>query len=188
MRIADQITIIVGGEVIELRPCLRFAMRLERRPGSFEKLLTDVADGSLSAAVEIVGDHTGMLFLKNHVFEALPSIGDALVAYVMACVGINSDNAPSDDKKAKGKSAPLVSFTEHLADLYRIGTGWLGWTPTQTLDATPAEIMEAFRGRQEMLKAIFGGAEEKSEPKGDWGARFAFAARARTKAENEGRP
>jgi hypothetical protein len=36
------------------------------------------------------------------------------------------------------------------------GMGWLGWSEDQTLDTTMPSIIEAYEGRVDMLKAIFG--------------------------------
>lgn len=163
MKIAEEIIVNIAGEAIELHPSLRCAIRLERRPGSFRQLVQDIEEGSLTAALDIIGPHADLLFLQNRVFDVLNTLRVPLLAYVMACAGIDPDDAPSDGKVSKAKSVP---FADHLTGLYRIGTGWLGWTPEVTLDATPAEIMEAYKGRTEMLKAIFGGGE-KNSPKDD---------------------
>lgn len=158
MKVADDITIRIGGEAITLRPCLRFALRLERRPGSFGQLAREIMDGSLSAAVEIVRDHASIKHLETRLFEVgIETLQSALLRYVMALAGIDPDDAPAKGDGGKGKSQP---FDEYLAGLYRIGTGWLGWTPETTLDATPSEITEAYRGRLDMLKAIFGSSEQ----------------------------
>lgn len=167
MKLADDITISIGGEAITLRPSLRFALCLERRPGSFSRLAREIMDGSLSAACEIISDHTGMQFLDARVFDAgLDRLTVPLLSYIMACVGMDPDEAKTDAKNPKvGNLGKAVPFKEHLTNLYRIGTGWLGWTPQDTLDATPAEISEAYQGRLEMLKAIFGGSsEDTAEP------------------------
>lgn len=156
-KLAQSITITLGGKDIHLVPRLRFAMRLERRPGSFAALVREIMDGSLSAAVEIIGDHVPVS--ADTVFDALPDLREPLLTYVMALAGIDPEDTPANDN-AKGKTVP---FTEHLAGLYRIGTGWLGWTPADTLDATPAEITEAHAGRLDMLKAIFGVSDEKPD-------------------------
>jgi len=155
MKLADDITVIIEGEAITLRPSLAYAIRLERRPGSFQKLIRDVLDGSLTAACDIIRDHAPHPWLETRVLDVLDDLSAPLLEYISACMGIDPD-AP----KTKGK-ATTVTFAEHLTDLYRIGTGWLGWTPADTLDATPAEIMEAYRGRMDMLKAIFGGSESR---------------------------
>lgn len=169
MPIAEIITITVGDEAIELRPSLRFALPLARREGSFAGLLRDIMDGSLSAAVEIIAHHTDMHFLENRVFDVLPDLREPLLSYVMACTGIEPDDAadPSPAKKSKAKSAP-ASYGEYLTSLYKIGTGWLGWTPAQTLDATPAEINLAYEGRLEMLKVIFGSKEDAPKDTRPW--------------------
>lgn len=157
MKLADDITITLAGEDIVLHPALRHAIRLERRPGSFGRIVREINEGSLTAAVDIIRDHYDHPMLDHRVFGALPALKAPLLAYVLACAGIDPDEQPADDKpKAKAKAVP---FSEHLTGLYRIGTGWLGWTPADTLDATPTEIMEAYKGRTDMLRAIFGGKE-----------------------------
>jgi hypothetical protein len=164
MKIAEEIIVDIAGEAIELHPSLRCAIRLERRPGSFRTLVQHINEGSLSAALDIIGPHTDLPFLQNKVFDVLDTLRVPLLSYVMACAGIDPDDAPSEGKASKAKSVP---FSEHLTGLYRIGTGWLGWSPEDTLDATPTEIMEAYRGRTEMLKAIFGGGEKGKPAKDD---------------------
>lgn len=159
MKLADDITIRLGGEPITLRPSLRFAMRLERRPGSLGSLARDVMDGSLTAACEIIRDHVAGPHLETRVFQSgIARLQGPLLAYVMALAGVDPEDAPANDNR-EGKPAKSVPFSDHLASLYRIGTGWLGWTPKDTLDATPAEISEAHAGRLELLKAVFGTAE-----------------------------
>ncbi|MEW4400536.1 hypothetical protein AB1J06_17825 [Agrobacterium tumefaciens] len=161
MRLAEPIIVTIAKTEIELRPSLRHAMQLERRPGSFRQLLADLSEGSLTAALTIIEPHAdGMLFLENRVFDELARLQPSLIAYVLQCTGIDPDQAPNKGKNT-GKPQP---FAEYLTGLYRMGTGWLGWPPEITLDATPAEIIEANKGRMEMLKAIFGSGE-KDKPK-----------------------
>lgn len=156
-KLADTITVSIGGEAIELRPCLRFAIRLERRPGSFARLARDVMDGSLSAACEIIRDHADMPMLENRVLDVLDDLREPLTLYIMALAGIDPNEAPANDNAANGKAQP---FGEFLQDLYKRATGWLGWEPETALDATPTEIMLAMEGRMDMLKAIFGTASD----------------------------
>jgi hypothetical protein len=161
MRIADEITILIGREKITLRPSLRHAMRLERREGSFAGLMQAVAEESLSAACDIIGDHIEITPKRRKaIFANLITLKFALVEYVGRCTGIDPEDVPAEGNK--GKTVPIE---EYLTDLYRLGTGWLGWTPEETLDATPAQIKEAYAGRMDMLKSIFGSGDEK--PKSD---------------------
>ena len=39
--------------------------------------------------------------------------------------------------------------------------GWIGWTYDQTLDTPMTAIESAYRGRHDMLRAIFGGRSDK---------------------------
>lgn len=161
-RLAEEIIIHLAGEAIELRPSLRHAIRLERRPGSFAGLLREIDEGSLTAALDIIRPHHDDEFLANRAFDALGQLKEPLTLYVLALAGIDPDDDASRARapRAKGKERPTQTFADHLAQLYRIGTGWLGWTPDVTLDATPAEIMEAHKGRVELLRSIFGSDDE----------------------------
>lgn len=160
---AEDIRIAIAGEAVVLRPSLRHALRLESRPGSFSQLVKDITDGSLSAALDVIGPFTTMGYLPNRVLDELDRLQDPLVRFVVACSGITAeaDDADGGEPAAQGKP---VSFSTYLTGLYRIGTGWLGWTPQTTLDATPAEIREAHKGRVELLTAIFGSSEEAPKP------------------------
>lgn len=162
-KLADIITVSIGGEAIELRPSLRFAIRLERRPGSFAGLLREIMDGSLTAACEIIRDHADIPMLETRILDnGLETFREPLVRYVLALTGMDDTPEPANDNgiRKQGKSQP---FSEYLSGLYKIGTGWLGWTPQDTLDATPAEIMLAHDGRMSMLRAIFGGTDDKTD-------------------------
>ncbi|MEX0404049.1 hypothetical protein ABGN05_00055 [Aquibium sp. LZ166] len=167
-KLADDIIVRIGGEAITLRPCLRFAIRLERRPGSFSILTREIMDGSLSAAVEIIRDHTVMPDLPKRILETgLPSLTTPLLGYVMGLAGIDPDDGPANDHGKPTKQRRDVPFSDYLANLYRIGTGWLGWTPKDTLEATPLEILEAYKGRLELLRSVFGGKEDAPDSKSD---------------------
>jgi hypothetical protein len=163
VRLADDITIVIAGEEITLRPSLHHAIRLERREGSFQKLLRDIMDGSLTAACDVIRDHTVLDFLENRILDALPDLKAPLLQYVMQCAGVDGDDAPAKG----GKPAKSVPFREYLQQQYKVATGWLGWSPETALDATPAEIQLAYEGRLDMLKAIFGSTENKTSPDAD---------------------
>jgi Phage tail assembly chaperone protein, TAC len=53
-----------------------------------------------------------------------------------------------------------MPFAEYHTQLYRIGTGWLGWSPETTWNATPREITEAYGAHVEQLKAIYGAGDQ----------------------------
>ena len=161
MKLAEEIFVTLGLETVELRPSLRCALHLERREGGFRQLLIDIEEGSLTAAVDIVAPHAeDHVFIDQRVLDALPGIKPALVEYVLACAGMDDDrDAKPEGKREGGNVQKSRSFADYLTDLYKYGTGWLGWSPEVTLNATPAEISLAFEGHVEMLKAIHGGGE-----------------------------
>lgn len=148
---------MVAGEAVVLRPSLRNAIRLERRPGSFAGVIAKIMEGSLETACAILRDNARVT--DQQALDALPSLQEPLLAYVAACAGLDASDRKLDADK--GESVP---FREYLESLYRIGTGWLGWSPAVTLDATPAEITEAYKGRVDFLRAIFGASEPDKQP------------------------
>src|SRR5690606_16473694 len=108
MKIADTITVTIAGDTITLHPALRHGIRLERRPGSFAALVQEIIDGSLSTALDILGDHLDMTpHMRGAVFNVLPDLQEPLLTYVMACAGIDPDDAPANDNSKNDN--PVVS-------------------------------------------------------------------------------
>lgn len=157
----DEITVRVGREVLHLRPTLRAAFRLERRHGGFDKIVRAVADENVTVIADVIREgadvHSSIpdLLLSvgaNSLRIGLAAITGPLLDFVFALAGV--DPKASDEKAEAGER---ITFAEHHTRLYRIGTGWLGWSADDTWAATPAEITEAYAGRLDMLRAMFGG-------------------------------
>ena len=55
-----------------------------------------------------------------------------------------------------------MSFDELLLWLYKAGTGWLGWTPDTTRSAHMQEIILAYEGKIDQLKAVHGSSDDKN--------------------------
>lgn len=53
-----------------------------------------------------------------------------------------------------------MTFDELVKWLYKIGTGWLGWNPADTRSAHMQEIILAYEGHIDKLKAIHGSSEK----------------------------
>lgn len=161
MRLAeDEITIDLGHEVITLRASLRAAFRLERRHGGFDKIVRGIADGNFSIMADVIregADPRSSFADFLDCIDALPlrfaieRISEPLIAFVMTLTGVESDNKG----EAKPDAKP-ISFAEYHTRLFKLATGWLGWTPADAWEATPAEITEAYQGRLDMLSAMFG--------------------------------
>ncbi|TAI63451.1 hypothetical protein CWO89_24080 [Bradyrhizobium sp. Leo170] len=82
--------------------------------------------------------------------EVLAARGQ-LIEFILVLIG--AQDKTGGDKPQAGKP---ISFDEYFTQLFQIGTGWLGWSPAETWNATPAEIINAKRGRNAMLEEIFG--------------------------------
>lgn len=154
----------VKSQGFDFRPSLRAATHLEAKHG-FAALLSAVADGNLSVIGDIIeasGDCRD--FLKSiegvPLADFMPELLPALNKYVLALAGVDPDNP--EPEQGGGEAMPLK---EYHARLFRIGTGWLGWSPETTWNATAKEITEAYSGHLEMLRAIYGSANEDQTPR-----------------------
>lgn len=148
---------------IKLVPTLRAAYRLERKYDGFDKLFRLVSGGSLSAIATVIREGAGDDAVVRHSLDHMP-IKTGLDCMVLPCLQFILALSGADDAAEKGATGKPVPFADHHANLFRIATGWLGWTPEDAWNASPAEILEAYKGRTEMLAAIFGGKSDADKP------------------------
>lgn len=165
----DTITIKAGRLAIELRPSLRAATRLARRHGSFAPLLRGILDGHMGIIADLIreggqaGDDRLLEAIEaNGLRSILGQISEPLLQFVLALAGYDESKV-EEPTVPSSQSAP-ISFDDYHSQLYRIATGWLGWTPETAWNATPAEIVAAHQGRVEMLKAIYGNGDQDKTP------------------------
>lgn len=162
MRLADdEITLRIGNETIFLRPSLRAAFRLERRYGGFDKIARSVTDGNLTVISDVIRESTDtpsaipdlLCEIGTHGLRVgLEALTVPVLSHVLALAGVEEEHDGPEAEPAGDR----ITFADYHAKLYRIATGWLGWTPETAWNATPAEIIEAHAGRVEMLGALFG--------------------------------
>lgn len=164
---AEIVTITIGDDEFRLRPTLRAATRLHRKHGGFERMIRDIAECNVTTLVSILAE------TSSAPAEAarLVSLGEVplarfagmlqapLLAVVLAMAGVD-EGALSTGTDEPATPVEPVDFDQHFSKLYRIATGWLGWTPATAWDSTPAEIVEAYKGRIELLNSIFGTGEK----------------------------
>lgn len=165
MRLADETKITVGSKTFTLRPSLRAAVRLHEDYNGLQNLYAAIGSGGVSAALDLISaacsDPRLVVLLAyevdKHALEtSIWSIREQLQAFVLKLSGHDgADGEPASTGKP-------IAYDEYFTMLYRIATGWLGWNPNDAWDATPAEIIEAKKGRIELLREIFGG-EDKHE-------------------------
>lgn len=143
----------------DLQPTLRAATTLEAKYG-FQKLVAACADGNITVIADIVHYSSDCRdFLKAiegvPLANVMPELLAALDPYIQALAGIDPDNPKPE------QGAETMPFKDYYARLYQIGTGWLGWSPETTWNATGKEILDAYSGHLEMLKAIYGSTDDK---------------------------
>lgn len=180
MLASDETIITINQYEVVLRPTLRAAMRLERKYDGFDKIIKAIADENLTVISSIIHECSATPTSAKHIIEELTysplnsSLGllaAPLINLVFALAGYEPDAEPEPQDPAK-----RISFREHHERLFQIATGWLGWTPEVAWNATPNEIVAAYKGRCEMLKAVYGGEEqERAKPDLATQARLAFA-------------
>ncbi len=152
--------VLCGARAVFLRPSLRAAATLESRYG-FDRLFAECVDGNLTVIADVIRTSSTTDtsdFLKSiaamPLIEVMPSLLEALPAHILALAGVD----PNDNSESQG--GEKIPYSEYHAKLYRIGTGWLGWSPDMTWNATAAEILEAYSGQIEKLRAIHGGKDD----------------------------
>lgn len=156
--LGDEIAISYEGLRVLCRPTLRAAMNLNYRYG-LAYLLRDVVQGSLSAiraVIEMTADDLDILgFIDVAPLRQVLSLCQP-AAYSLLLAMTGADEKRDDD----GSESEPMSFADFLTQLFSIGTGWLGWTPETTWNASPAEILAAYRGQIAKLEAIHGVPDE----------------------------
>ncbi|CAM3835729.1 hypothetical protein CESP606_11710 [Cereibacter sphaeroides] len=159
----EEITLTHREHTLRLRPSLRAALILERLHDGFARLFEKLDEANTQTLHAIIrtaatDPHRAESFLASARNVPLAPFLRAVQAPVAAlCEGLLLP--PDESSKPTPKAKPLP-WVDALTELYKIGTGWLGWTPAETLNATPAEIILAFDGRIAQLKALHGTADE----------------------------
>lgn len=150
MRLAtNSFALQLGDKSFDLKPSLRAAFHLHHKYG-FQELSQAILDGSFVAIMDLITATSAVTPIAS--LHDILDAREQLVEFVLILSGAE----PSGGKS----SGRPMAFEEYFTKLYQIGTGWLGWTPDDTWDATPAEIMNAHTGRLDMLKALFGSKNE----------------------------
>lgn len=161
---ANTFALQLGNKSFDLKPSLRAAFVLNEKYDGFQNLSRHLAEGSITAAVDVINatiaDQKAWAKYAlapdgTVVLDLMAAFGD-LIEFVLLLAGTDD----TSDKADPGKPIP---FDEYFTQLFQIGTGWLGWAPDDTWEATPAEIINAQKGRMGMLKALFGSKEQSTD-------------------------
>ena len=163
MRLADddKTTIAFAPGPVVLRPSLRAAFRLERKYNGFHNLFNAVVSGTLTAFSDVLKEGTGTSsaltdYLDQAGNEPLAVTLDLLTGPVVTFL-LTLSGSEQNKRLAIGEPMP---FVDYHTKLFGIATGWLGWSPEEAWNATPAEILEAQKAHREKLIVIHGGKQD----------------------------
>lgn len=155
------------GSKVWLRPSLRAGIQLEAMHNGFPKLLVKLQQGDTTTLREIVTyaatDRGAAHDLLNAMAGAtLANVQQALIgpAFALLSALMTPDTRKDQGEAAKAPTSKPMAWGDLCTDLYKIATGWLGWTPETAWNATLPEILQAFDGHIDQLKAMHGAAED----------------------------
>lgn len=170
----DEITLALGSWSVRCRPSLRAATHFVRLDGfaDLPQRITEFHLGTVRELITVTATdrQEASAFLDQIGRTPLQAVADAVTVPLLVLVvggfqpAPDDDDAKSDDLKTSPKPMP---WPKVYRELYRTATGWLGWTPADTWNATPAKISNAFAGLHEKLKAIHGAPEKDADQKPD---------------------
>lgn len=164
MRIAaPDILLELDGRTFALRPSVGAAIRLAYRYDSFAHVMKGVAEGRIGVIADVIAE-TSARPLSEVRAALAPPLNRCLFPAIEACVAVITaltDLGGNDGES--GNTGTPMSFTDGYQHLFEVACGAIGWTAEAALSATPAQIIIAYKGRVELLKAIFGSAEDGGE-------------------------
>ena len=169
-RHASDIALAYGGNTVWLKPSLRAATHLEALHGGFPALLSKLHDFDTATIHDIIRyaapDRAAAQTMLNALSGAsLRTVQQVTLAPAFALLTalMTPVSAKITGEAATAPTVKAVAWSDLYADLYKIATGWLGWTPDTAWSATLPEILNAFDGHVDQLKAVHGGAEDESD-------------------------
>lgn len=159
----DAVALEYGGHTVFLRPSLRAVMHLEQLHGGFPELLRKLEEFDTFTVWHVITAGAGKTATDDLFAYAasqplsgfVDAVQEALFEFFEALTLQSSDK----DKQAPTNTKPLP-WGDLFKQLYGYATGWLGWSPETTWNATPQEITEAFEAHMSKLMAIHGAHEE----------------------------
>jgi hypothetical protein len=158
-----------GPYTVMLRASLRAAVALDAMPGGFAAVWEGVAGQRLTTLHAVIRaaatDRAEAERLIAH--AATYPLAHLAQCAQAACLALIAAYLPADQGEAPPSSAPARPIRDHFDDLYRFGTGWLGWPPSEIWNASPAELEAAFLAHVDRKVMTTPGASPKNAPAKD---------------------
>jgi hypothetical protein len=137
-------------------------MALESLPGGIAVVWEDTARQKLSALHAVIRASAANRaeaeqFLAHAATTPLAHFAHTAQA---ACLALLSGflNADDQGEATPSSTEPAKPFRDYLADLFRYGTGWLGWPPSEVWNASIGELEAAFLAHVDRLVKMTPGA------------------------------
>jgi len=166
MRLSDdEVMITLGSQAFTLKASLRAAHSLNLKYKGYHNLAEAISQGTFSAYLDVVTagctDPAALnAFLKpfhdpdafmTPLGNSILSARDELLEFILVLTGARYK---ADEPSQRGEP---ITFEQFHETLFELGAGFLGWSPEDTWEASPSEIMVAAGGRKKLLALIFGG-------------------------------
>lgn len=159
---AWEVLLCHGAHPVTLRASLRAAVALDALPGGIAAVWDGLARQKLTTLHAVIRacatDRAAAELLL--VYAAKEPLAPFQGPAQAACLALLSVILRTDAGEAPAPSSGAVKpISDHLADLYRYGTGWLGWPPSEVWNASPAELEAAILAHFDRLVKMTPGAD-----------------------------
>lgn len=160
----DAIALEYGGHAVDLRPSLRAALYLERLHGGFPQLLKKIEEFDTLTVWHVITASAGKTAANDlFAYAAVKPLSGFVDAAQPALFDLVASLLPETQNATDTDTGKPVAWSDAFRELFKIATGWLGWTPETAWNATPQEITDAFDAHVTKLKAIYGAAEDDTD-------------------------
>lgn len=152
---AFEIILEAHGQTVTLRASLRAAVTINAMPGGIASIWDQIARQSYSTIRAVI---LATATDRQDACRYLTAISDmplceSLPDAQAACLLVLASILPEPTEPSEGRSTAFeaMSLPDYFQTLYQYATGWLGWTPSETWTASPAEIEAAFSAHVDRL-------------------------------------
>lgn len=150
------------GGGITLRADLRALATIASKYHDFADLHGRIAAFDYAATVDLIAatcsDPDSLLLPSNPNWLSYRTLDEFFTLVTPQLLTFIERMAGADEADSGEPSDP-ITLTELVERLFKVGCGWLEWSPNDTWNATPAEILLARDGLIEKLQKIHGSAD-----------------------------